>query len=329
MRKVVIEAFGGAEQMQFVEAPTPSPGPGEVLLRLERAGVNFIDVYMRSGTYKKSDTYRTDLPLSLGMEGGGTILALGDGVTGWRVGERAAYCLERGSYAEQAVVPARKLVRIPDQIEMDVAVALMLQGSTAHYLSHSAYPVAEGDWCLVHAAAGGVGQILTQLIVRRGGRVIATVGSADKAEIARSRGASETILYREEDFGPRCREITGGEGVAVVYDSVGRDTIARSIRVLRRRGMCILYGASSGVVPSVEPLELAEAGSVYFTRPHLADYLHTPDEIQFRADALFDAIADRTLSVNIDSTFPLDQIADAHRRLEGRQTRGKILIATG
>jgi NADPH2:quinone reductase len=327
MKQVVVREFGDTSRLQMVEAPRPEPGPGEVLVKLECSGVNFIDVYMRSGIYKKSDTYKTDLPLSLGMEGGGRVVGLGDGVTGWSAGDRAAYCLHRGSYSEYASVPAWKLVKIPDSFEMKSAVALMLQGSTAHYLCHSAYPVQRGDWCLVHAAAGGVGRLLTQLVSMRGGRVIATVGTPQKARIALSQGAESAILYREEDFLPRCRDLTGGEGLAVVFDSVGADTIHRSIRSLRKRGSCILFGASSGVVHAIDPLELAEAGSVWFTRPHLADYMRNSSEISERASELFAAAAAGKLEVSIDSTFPLDRIAEAHDRLEGRHTTGKIIVS--
>ena len=326
MRAMGVHAFGGPEAIATIDAKRPEPKPGEVVVRLTRAGVNFIDVYMRSGIYKKSDTYKTPLPMILGMEGAGTVEAVGEDVEGLSRGDRVAFSLARGSYAEFIAVPAWRLAPIPDGVSDDLATALMLQGVTAHYLSHSAYALGPGDVCLVHAAAGGVGQLLVQMAKLRGAEVIATVGSAEKAERARARGADHTILYRDEDFRERVMEITGGEGVAVVYDSVGRDTVARSIRSLRRRGTCILYGASSGVVDCVEPLELAEAGSVFFTRPHLADYTASAAEIAERTDDLFGWLTEGRLHVAIDRTWPLEQAAEAHRALEARTTTGKLLL---
>lgn len=327
MKAVQIAAFGGAEALGLSDADMPSPGPGEVLVRLACAGVNFIDVYMRSGVYARSDTYKTPLPMTIGMEGAGIVEAVGEGVHDWTPGARVAYCLSRGSYAEYAVVPAWRLVAVPDAVSFEQAAALMLQGSTAHYLSHSAYPLQPGDACLVHAGAGGVGQILIQLAKLRGATVIATVGSAEKAAIAKARGADHTILYREEDFAARVREVTDGAGVHVAYDSVGKDTIHKSIRSVRRRGLCILFGASSGVVPSIEPIELAEAGSVFFTRPHLADYMADAGEIRGRASDLFAAVEAGRLDPVIQQALPLKDAAEAHRMLEGRQTRGKLVLA--
>lgn len=326
MRAVAVEAFGGSDALQILDLPLPEPGPGEVRVKLERSGINFIDVYMRSGVYKKSDTYKTVLPMQLGMEGGGVVDKLGEGVGGLAPGQRVAYCLSRGSYAEYAVVPAWRLVPLPDDVPMEIGVALMLQGMTAHYMTHSAYLLQPGDWCLIHAAAGGVGQLLTQLAKRRGATVIATMGSPEKAEIARSRGADYTILYTQEDFRERVREITKGRGVDVAYDSVGKATVNRSIRSLRKRGLCVMYGTSSGVVDCIEPLELAEAGSVFFTRPHLADYTASAEEIAGRAADLFQAWREGALQVAIDRTLPLSRIREAHDIIEGRQTRGKLLI---
>ncbi|HTJ02770.1 MAG TPA: quinone oxidoreductase [Methylovirgula sp.] len=327
MRAVQVAAFGGPNVLTVADVPAPKPGAGEVLVQLARAGINFIDVYMRSGVYAKSDTYKTPLPMTIGMEGAGTVAAVGENVTNWKVGDRVAYCLVRGSYADFAIVPAWKLVPVPDDINFDVATALMLQGSTAHYLTHSAFPLQPGQNCLVHAGAGGVGQILIQLAKLRGATVIATVGSEDKARIATERGADHCILYRTEDFRERVKEITGGKGVNVVYDSVGRDTIHASIRCVARRGLCILYGASSGVVSSIEPIELAEAGSVFFTRPHLADYMANADEIQARANDLFNAVRDKRLTVVIDQVLPLEKAGKAHEVIEARETRGKLLLA--
>lgn len=326
MKAIGIREFGGPDRLETLEVERPEPGPGEVLVRLACAGVNYIDVYMRSGIYRRSDTYQTPLPMILGMEGAGTVESSGPGVEGFARGDRVAWCLARGSYAEFAVVPAWRLVRVPEGVPTAVATALMLQGMTAHYLSRSAFPLESGDSCLVHAAAGGVGQLLVQLAKARGATVIATVGSREKAEIAAARGADHCINYSEEDFLPRVRALTGGAGVDVVYDSVGRATIARSLRSLRRRGTCVLFGASSGVVDCIEPLEVAEAGSVFFTRPHLADYTANAEEIAWRARELFEAAASGDLVVTIDREFPLAEARRAHETLEARQSRGKLLL---
>lgn len=326
MKAIGINEFGGPDRLETLEVERPEPGAGEVLVRLACAGVNYIDVYMRSGIYRRSHTYETPLPMVLGMEGAGTVESSGPGVEGFARGDRVAWCLARGSYAEFAAVPAWRLVRVPEGVPTAVATALMLQGMTAHYLSRSAFPLESGDSCLVHAAAGGVGQLLVQLAKARGATVIATVGSREKAEIAAARGADHCINYSEEDFLPQVRALTGGAGVDVVYDSVGRATIARSLRSLRRRGTCVLFGASSGVVDCIEPLEVAEAGSVFFTRPHLADYTADAEEIAWRARELFEAAAAGRLVVTIDREFPLAEARRAHETLEARQSRGKLLL---
>ena len=326
MRAIGVNEFGGAEALTLLDVPEPEPGPGEARVRLTFAGINFIDVYMRSGAYRRSDTYRTPLPMVLGMEGVGAVDALGEGVDGLSPGQRVAWCIHRGAYSEAAVVPAWKLVPVPEGVPDEVACALQLQGCTAHYLTHSAFPVDPGHTCLLHAGAGGVGQLVIQLAKARGATVITTVGSVEKAEIARARGADHVILYREEDFHARVMEITGGEGVDVAYDSVGRDTIDRSIRSLKRRGLVVNYGGSSGLVESVSPLELAEAGSVFFTRPHLADYMRNAGEIRSRTDELFGLVCEGRLEVAIDRILPLPDAAEAHRILEGRETRGKLLL---
>jgi NADPH2:quinone reductase len=326
MKTISIPAFGGPEQLQLMDMPQPRPAAGEALVKLDYAGINFIDVYMRSGHYARSQTYKTPLPMTLGMEGAGTVAALGAGVTDLKAGDRVAWCIVRGSYAEYAVVPAWKLVKVPPAVPLDIATALMLQGFTAHYLSHSAFALAPGKSCLVHAAAGGVGQLLTQLAKLRGAMVIATAGSREKAAIASSRGADHVILYRETDFREQVMQITGGQGVDVVYDAVGKDTIRKSIRSLKRRGLCVNYGGASGLVTAVEPLELAEAGSVFFTRPHLADYIASAEELRGRADDLFAYHGAGKLKVAIDREFPLAQAAAAHRYLEGRNTKGKLLL---
>lgn len=326
MKAIRIGAFGGPEQMELANVPAPAPAAGEVLVAVETAGVNYIDVYMRNGSYRRSHTYVTPLPMVLGMEGAGRITALGAGVSGWAIGDRVAYCLSRGSYAELAAVAAWRLVRIPDDVPTPVAAALMLQGFTAHYLTHSAFPLGPVHTCLVHAGAGGVGQLLIQLAKARGARVITTAGSPEKAGIARQRGADATILYREESFPEAVRKLTGGRGVDVVYDSVGRDTLPGSLASLSKRGLVVSFGASSGQPEPIALLDLAEAGSVFITRPHLADYISTAEEITARAADLFARWRAGGLAVTIDRELPLAEAAQAHGALEARRTRGKILL---
>ncbi|HSQ05837.1 MAG TPA: quinone oxidoreductase [Burkholderiales bacterium] len=327
MKAIAVAEFGGPECLRYMDWDAPQPAPGEALVRLDYAGVNFIDVYMRSGQYARSHTYRTPLPMVIGMEGGGIVTALGKDVTEVGVGDRIAYCIVRGSYAQYAAVPAWKLVKVPQQVPLPIATALMLQGFTAHYLSHSAFPLGSGHTCLIHAGAGGVGQLLIQLAKLRGATVITTVGSQDKAQIVRQLGADHVILYRDTDFREAVMDLTAGRGVHVVYDAVGKDTISRSIRSLHKRGVCVNYGGASGLVTSVDPLELAEAGSVFFTRPHLADYIATREELSARAADLFDAYAKGRLKVAIDREFRLEHAADAHRYLESRGTQGKLLLS--
>ncbi len=289
------------------------------------AGVNFIDVYMREGHYRYSETYGSALPITLGMEGGGVVEAVGPGVDNVRPGDRVAYCLSRGSYAQYAAVPAWKLVKVPDAVPIEIATTLMLQGCTAHYLSHSLFPLGPGHTCLFHAGAGGVGQLFIQLARLRGARVLATVGSPEKAQIVRDLGA-EPILYRDVDFRQAVMQASDGRGVDVVYDSVGQETIERSIRCLKRRGVCVNFGGSSGMVESIRPLDLAEAGSVFFTRPHLAHYMSDAAEINGRAADLFAAFIDNRIRVRIDRTFSLSEAGKAHATIEGRKTRGKLLL---
>ena len=323
MKAIAVNEFGGADRLALMEMPTPVPGAGEALVRLEYAGVNFIDIYMRSGEYARSQTYKTPLPMVIGMEGIGTIVSPTKELP---AGTRVAYCIVRGSYAEYAAVPAWKLVKVPDDVPSPIAVTLMLQGLTAHYLSHSAFPLEKGQTCLVHAAAGGVGQLLVQCAKMRGASVIGTAGSAEKAAIAKQAGADHVILYRERDFREEVMRITGGRGVDVVYDAVGKDTIARSIRSLRRRGLCVNCGGASGLVRSIDPLELGEAGSVFFTRPHLADYIATAEELGERAADLFVAWRTGKLVVTVEREYPLAEAGAAHRYLEAGKTRGKLLL---
>ena len=326
MKAIAITRFGGPENLELMDMPEPIPAAGEALVKIEYAGINFIDIYMRSGKYAHSNTYQTPLPMTIGMEAGGTVAALGEGVTGLKIGDRVAYCIVRGSYAAFAAVPAWRLVKVPQGVPMPIATALMLQGFTAHYLTHSAFSLGPGNACLVHAGAGGVGQLLIQLAKLRGATVLATVGSEEKAELAKQRGADHVILYRQVDFREEVMKITGGRGVDVVYDSVGKDTIDKSIRSLRKRGLCVNYGGASGLVESINPLELGEAGSVFFTRPHLADYIATAAEIGARAADLFAEFAAGRLAVTIDREFPLADAAEAHRYIEAGKTRGKLLL---
>lgn len=326
MKAIRIHDYGDAGVCRLEDVEPPRPAAGQALVRLEVAGLNFIDVHLRLGRYAQSQTYRNALPMTLGMEGAGVVEALGDGVDEVAVGDRVAWCIVRGSFAQYAVVPAARLVRVPDALGAGDAAALMLQGLTAHYLSHSAFELRPPHRCLVHAAAGGVGGLLVQLAKLRGATVIGTVGSADKAERARALGCDHVVLYRERDFRDEVMALTDGVGVDVVYDSVGRDTIARSLRSLRRRGLCVNFGGASGLVESIVPLELGEAGSVYFTRPHLADYIATSQELRERAGELFDHAVAGRLQVSIDRRYPLAETADAMRYLEAGRTRGKLLL---
>jgi NADPH2:quinone reductase len=264
--------------------------------------------------------------MTLGMEGAGTVAALGKGVAGLNIGDRVAYCIVRGSYAPLAVVPAWRLVKLPDSVPTEVATAMMLQGFTAHYLTHSAFRLEPGMTCLIHAGAGGVGQLLIQMAKLRGARVLTTVSSQEKAAIAKERGADHVIFYRDTNFREEVMKLTANQGVEVVYDAVGKDTIDGSIHSLKRRGTCINYGGASGLVEAVNPLELGEAGSIYFTRPHLADYLASPQEIAQRASDLFSAYAAGRLKIGIEQEYPLQDAEAAHRHIEGGRTKGKLLL---
>jgi NADPH2:quinone reductase len=329
MKAIVAEDYGGAETLTLADMPIAEPGEGEALVKLAFAGVNFIDVYIRSGLYARSATYAHTPPMVIGMEGAGEVAARGSGAGDLAEGDRVAYCLSLGSYAEYATVPAWKLVKVPAEVPLDIAAALQLQGSTAHYLTHSLFALGPGHWCLVHAGAGGVGQLVIQLAKSRGATVIATVGSAQKAAIARARGADHVIEYRQDDFVAAVREITDGVGVDVVYDSVGKDTIKGSLKCLKRLGVLSNNGASSGAVTSIDPMDLAEAGSVYFTRPHLADYIADAKQRNMRAGDLFRLWRQGSLTVTIDRALPLSDAAEAHLAIEGRETKGKLLLKTG
>ena len=321
MRAMRIEAPGGAEALMDMRLPIPVPGPGDALVRVEFAGVNFIDIYKRTGLYK------VPLPTTLGEEGAGTVESVGVGVTEVRPGDRVAWASVLGSYAEHAVVPAKRLVPVPANVETRIAAAVMLQGMTAHYLATSTWPLKKGDHCLVHAAAGGVGLLLVQIAKRRGAYVIGTAGSDEKAELARNAGADEMIVYTRQDFAAEVKRITGGRGVQVIYDSVGKTTFLPGFDVLTQRGMMVLFGQSSGPVAPVDPQLLNQKGSVFLTRPTLAHYVATRDELLGRSNELFDWIARGNLSVRIGAEYPLSEAAEAHRALEGRRTTGKVLLS--
>lgn len=320
MRAIRIHAPGGPDALRVEDIPVPAPGPGQALIRVEAAGVNFIDVYHRTGLY------RQNLPLTLGREAGGTVEAVGPGVTTVRQGDRVASETAIGAYAEYALVPADRLVPLPDRVSTRLAAAVMLQGLTAHYLVHTTYPLRHGDACLVHAAAGGVGLLLCQMASRKGARVIATVSTEEKAALAREAGAAEVILYTREEFVPAVRRLTGGAGVRVVYDSVGRTTFLGSLDCLAPRGMLVLYGQSSGPVEPFDPQLLAQRGSLFLTRPTLAHYTAARAELLERAGEVLGDVADGALQVRVGREFPLAQAADAHRELEGRRTTGKVLL---
>ncbi len=320
MKAIRVRACGGPEVMSLQECPDPEPGKGEALVRVEAAGVNFIDIYQRMGAYK------LPLPFTPGNEAAGVVVKTAPGVTEVAAGDRVAYASSIGSYAGLAVVPAWKLVGLPKSVDAKTAAALMLQGMTAHYLAHSTYRLKTGDSCLVHAAAGGVGLLLVQIAKRRGARVIGTVSTPAKAELAREAGADEVILYTERDFEAETRRITGGKGVQVVYDSAGKTTFEKSLSCLAVRGSLVLYGQSSGPVPPLDPQVLSAKGSLYLTRPTLAHYPATREELLGRANELFEWVARGELKVRIGAEFPLAEAAEAHRRLAGRLTTGKVVL---
>ncbi len=322
MKAIRVERPGGAECLALVDVPLPEPGPGEVRVKQTVAGINFIDVYLRSGLYKR------ETPFLLGREGAGTIDAVGAGVVGPRPGDRVAYLdtAHLGGYAEYALVPAAEAVPVPDGVDDATACALMLQGVTAHHLVRSTYPVASGETILVHAAAGGVGLLLTQLAKIAGATVIATAGGPAKCTLARGAGADTVIDYTTTDFAPEVKRLTTERGVAVAYDSVGRETWERSLAVLAKRGYLVLFGASSGPVPPIDPQRLSAAGSIFFTRPTLGDYKRTRDELLGRTNDLFALAAAGKLHVRVGATYPLAEAAQAHRDLEARKTTGKLLL---
>jgi NADPH2:quinone reductase len=320
MKAIVVRQYGGPEQLELTDVEIPTVGAGEALVEVHAAGVNYIDTYHRTGLYP------ADPPFTPGMEGAGVVVAIGAGVTEVGVGDRVAWAMTRGSYAQCAIVPAWRLIRLPDAVSFDLAAAAMLQGMTAHYLTHSTYPLQPGHTALVHAAAGGTGLLLVQMAKMRGARVFGTTSTAEKAVLAREAGCDEVILYTQADFAEEVKRLTGGRGVDVVYDSVGAATFEKSLDSLRPRGMMVSFGNSSGAVPPFSPLMLSQKGSLFLTRPTLAHYVATREEMLERASDVLHWVASGRLSVRIHKVYPLAEAAQAHRDLEARKTTGKLLL---
>jgi NADPH2:quinone reductase len=319
MKAIRFDAPGGPEVLRLAEVAKPVPASGQVLVRVEAAGLNFIDVYHRTGLYP------LPLPATPGLEGAGVVESLGPGATGFAVGDRVAWSNALGSYAQELAVPGERLVKIPSGVESRTAAALMLQGMTAHYLVETVYPLSPGKSCIVHAAAGGVGLLLVQMAKRKGARVFATVSTEEKAALARKAGADRVILYSQQDFAAEVKKGTDGQGVDVVYDSVGQATFEKSVACLAPRGMMVLFGQSSGVVSPVPPSILAK-GSLFLTRPTLFDYVADRASLEWRAGEVLGQVAAGQLQVRIGRTFPLAEAGEAHRALESRQTTGKVLL---
>jgi NADPH:quinone reductase len=320
MKAVVADPLGGPENLKLIDTQTPEPGEGEVLVKLESIGINFVDIYFREGLYKAPES-----PVRLGNEGAGTVAAVGKGAN-FQVGQRVAYAMARGSYAEYAVVPQKVLVELPEPVTLEDAAAVMLQGMTAHYLTRSTFPLQAGQSCLVHAAAGGTGLLLVQLAKIAGASVIATCSTAEKAELVKDHGADHVIRYTEQDFVSEVKRLTDGAGLDVVYDSVGKSTFAKSLDCLRPRGLMTSFGQSSGPVGEIDPLLLSQKGSLFLTRPTLTNYISDPGELKWRASDLFRWIAEGRLKVKIHREYALRDAATAHRDLESRKTLGKLLL---
>lgn len=324
MNAVVVEQTGGPEVLNFKDVPKPSPRSGEALIKIGAAGINYIDIYFRTGLYKK------DTPFTIGQEGAGTIEATGEGTdlgkVGLSVGQRVVFVHFAGTYADYAVVPIEKLIPIPDGVSFSDACVAMVQGMTAHYLSHDTYPIKSGDTVLVHAAAGGVGQLLVQMAKMRGARVIGTVGGDDKVKLARGDGADEVIDYNKADFEAEVKRLTDGKGVPVVYDSVGKTTFDKSLNCLRPRGLLVLYGASSGPVPPFDLSQLAAKGSLYITRPTIVNYTSTREDLLARAGAVLGMIKDKKLRIRHGGEYKLSDAQRAHRDLQDRKTTGKLIL---
>jgi NADPH2:quinone reductase len=323
MKAIRVHHPGGPEAMVLEDVPQPQPGPKQAIVRVEIAGINFIDVYFRTGLYK------AEQPTSLGNEGAGVVEAVGPEVTEVAAGDRVAWAMSRGSYAEFALVPAAMLVKLPETVTFEQAAAAMLQGMTAHYLTRSTYPLKRGDTCLVHAAAGGAGLLIVQMAKAAGARVFGTVSTEAKAQLARQNGADEVIRYSDQDFEHEVKRLTDGRGVDVVYDSVGKTTFDKSLNCLRPRGMMALFGSSSGAVPPMDPQTLNAKGSLFLTRPSLAHHVLTRDELLWRAGDVLSGLESGSLHLRIDHKYSLAHVGDAHRALESRATTGKLLIGIG
>ena len=320
MKAIQVRQSGGPEVMELVDLPVPEPKPNEALVKLGACGVNYIDVYFREGRYK------TTLPFVVGQEGAGVVTAVGSAVKAVKPGDRVAWSGTLGSYAEYRTVPEQMLVPVPEGVSFEDAAATMLQGMTAHYLSHDTFKLKPGDTALVHAAAGGVGLLLAQMAHNIGARVIGTVSTDEKAKLAREAGADEVIIYTKADFEAEVKRLTGGKGVDVVYDGVGKDTFEKNLNVMKPRGMLVLYGASSGPVPPVDPITLSQKGSIYMARPTLAHFTADREELLMRSGAVFGMIAAGKLKLRIAHKYPLADAQRAHRDLEGRRTTGKLLL---
>jgi len=321
MKTVVADPVGGPENLKYIDMPVPEPGEGEVLVKIEAIGVNYIDTYFRAGFYKAPES-----PIKLGNEASGTVVKAGKGVTAWKPGQRIAYAMARGSYAEYALVPQHFLVELPESVSFDNGAAVMLQGMTAHYLAFSTFPLKPGNTCLIHAAAGGAGSALVQVAKIAGATIIGTVSTPEKAQIAKDNGADHTILYNDQDFVAETKRLTNGKGVDVVYDSVGKTTFHKSLDCLRPRGLMASFGQSSGGVGEIDPLILNQKGSLFLTRPSLGNYISDPAELKWRSSDLFQWIAQGRLKLHIYKTYKLADAAEAHRDLESRKTTGKLLL---
>ena len=321
VKAVRVHAYGGPEALQYEDVEVPRPGAGEAVVKIAASGLNYLDVQYRLGRVKAPT-----IPFTIGSEASGVVSEIGPGVTEVKVGDRVGYAMALGSYAEYAVVPAWKLVTLPSGLDMQVAAGVMLQGLTAHYLTHSTFPLKPGDTVLVHAAAGGVGSVITQVARILGARVIATAGTEAKGELARQTGAHDVIIYSTQDFEAEVRRLTDGRGVDVVYDSVGKDTFDKSLNCLRPRGLLALFGFSSGLVPPFDPATLGTKGSLFLTRPGLNQYMATREELLMRANQIFEWLASGALKIRIDRVFPLAEATMAHQELEARRTAGKVLL---
>jgi NADPH:quinone reductase len=320
MQAIQILTTGSADVLTLRDLPTPAPGPGEALIRIEASGVNFIDTYFREGRYP------AQLPYTLGQEAAGIVVSVASDVTTVKPGDRVAWCLVPGTYAQLAVAPADRLVAIPDHVSFQQAAAAILQGMTAHYLAHSTYPIQTGDEVLIHAGAGGTGLLLIQMAKARGARVFTTVSTEEKAALARAAGADEVIFYTQEDFVAKVKTLTQSKGLPVVYDSVGKSTFEQSLQCLQPRGLLVLFGGASGAVPPFDLIRLSTMGSLYITRPTLKNYIATRADLEARAKDVFDGVANGSLKLRIEHIYPLADAAHAHRDLESRKTTGKLLL---